>query len=137
MDHALLHIRARAHDHQLAVDGRVRPLRCVMSACMPANATASRAPARELYPEQELTILDAGSNWIESHAAEHPALAAALEDGALAKQAGKVTMLWRRACEQRVAELRRSDAIRIQARACVSRCAACFRPAERVACRRR
>jgi hypothetical protein len=72
--------------------------------------------------------------WIEAHAAEHPALAAVLEDGALQQQAGKVTMLWRRANEQRVVQLRRTEGIRTQARAlscrkaCVPACSAVCAP---------
>jgi hypothetical protein len=51
---------------------------------------------------------------VEAYAAAHPALAAALEDGALRQRAKQVTMLWKRANEQRVAELRRADGIRAQ-----------------------
>jgi hypothetical protein len=60
--------------------------------------------------------------WIEAHAAEHPALAAVLADGALQEHARKVTMLWKRANEQRVVELRRTEGIRTQAR-CFCVCA--------------
>jgi hypothetical protein len=51
---------------------------------------------------------------LEGYSAEHPALAAALEDGALRQRAKQVTMLWKRANEQRVADLRRADGIRMQ-----------------------
>jgi hypothetical protein len=51
---------------------------------------------------------------VEAYAAAHPALAAALEDDALRQRAKQVTMLWKRANEQRVAELRRADGIRTQ-----------------------
>jgi hypothetical protein len=59
--------------------------------------------------------LHAGAReWIEAHAAEHPALAAVLADGAVQEQARKVTMLWKRANEQRVVQLRRTVGIRTQ-----------------------
>ena len=66
----------------------------------------------EMYPPEERTIVDAAREWVEAHAAEHPGLAAALEDGAVKKRAGQVTLQWRRACEARVGELRRSEPIR-------------------------
>ena len=66
----------------------------------------------DLYPAQERTIVDGAREWVERCAAERPALAELLSTGALQKRASAVTMLWRRACDQRVAELRRSKAIR-------------------------
>jgi hypothetical protein len=56
----------------------------------------------------------AAREWIEGHAAEHPALAAALQGPALWDQAEHVCKLWHRASEARVAQLRRSTAIRSQ-----------------------
>jgi hypothetical protein len=44
---------------------------------------------------------------------EHPALAEALADGEVQKRASKITILWHRANEQRIADLRRADAIRV------------------------
>ena len=68
----------------------------------------------DLYPEQERTIVDGAREWIEAYAAEHPALASALADGSVRKSAEKVTILWHRATERRVSELRRARAIRTQ-----------------------
>jgi hypothetical protein len=65
----------------------------------------------EIYPEEERTIVDAGREWLEAHAEEHPALAEALEDGKLMKRAVTVTGLWRKVNKRRVHELRRSKAI--------------------------
>jgi hypothetical protein len=65
----------------------------------------------EIYPEEERTIVDAGREWLETHADEHPALAAALEDGKLVKRAATVTGVWRKVTKRRVHELRRSKAI--------------------------
>ena len=59
-------------------------------------------------------MVDAGREWIERYAEEQPALKAALADGAVERRAHRVTTLWHRACEERVAELRRSEAIRSQ-----------------------
>jgi hypothetical protein len=68
----------------------------------------------ELYPSRERTIVDAAREWVKTYAAARPALAAALADGALQRRARRVTTLWHRACEERVAELRRSEPIRAQ-----------------------
>ena len=68
----------------------------------------------DLYPEEERTIVDGAREWIESHALEHPGLAAVLEDGSVKRRAEKVTILWHRAAELRVLELRRAPAIRTQ-----------------------
>jgi hypothetical protein len=65
----------------------------------------------EPYPAIERTMVDAGREWVEAQAAETPSLAAALEDGALAKAATRAMTLWHRAWERRVDELRRADAI--------------------------
>jgi hypothetical protein len=40
-----------------------------------------------------------------------------LEDGVLQRQAGRITMLWHRATDKRVGQLRHSEAVRSQARA--------------------
>ena len=66
----------------------------------------------DLYPHEERTIVDAAREWVERCAEERPALAELLATGALQKRAGAATLLWRRACDQRVSELRRSKAIR-------------------------
>jgi len=65
----------------------------------------------DIYPEAERTIVDAGREWIEQHAAEHPALAEALADGLLEKRAKAITVAWHATQERRVEELRRSDGI--------------------------
>jgi hypothetical protein len=75
---------------------------------------ARRQGDGELYPETELTIVDAAEDWLAAYAAQHPALAAALADGALQMRAARTTLLWRRACAQRVSELRRSKGLRSQ-----------------------
>ena len=64
----------------------------------------------DLYPKEEHTMVDAGYLWIEAHAAKHPALAAALEDGLLEKAAKRTTTQWHRAWKRRVGELRRAEA---------------------------
>ena len=66
----------------------------------------------DLYPREERTIVDGAREWVEACAAKSPALAELLATGAMQKRASSVTQLWRRACDQRVAELRRSKAIR-------------------------
>jgi hypothetical protein len=65
----------------------------------------------DLYPAEERTIVDAGREWLEAYAKEHPALADALTDGALAKAASRTVLQWHKAWEGRVNELRRTDAI--------------------------
>jgi hypothetical protein len=65
----------------------------------------------DLYPEVEHTIVDAGREWLAGYAAERPALAEALEDGAVERAAQRAVRLWHRAWDARVNELRRSDAI--------------------------
>ena len=66
------------------------------------------------FEGEERTIVDAAREWVERHAAERPALEAAIRDGKLWKRAKRVTRLWRRATETRVAQLRASKAIRSQ-----------------------
>ncbi len=62
--------------------------------------------------------MDVGREWICSYAKERPALAAALVDDASAqsvrKRAKRTVCKWRAACEWRVGELRRTQAIRAQ-----------------------
>jgi len=65
----------------------------------------------DTYPEEERTIVDAGREWIERHAIEHPALAEALADGLLEKRAKTIIHAWHATQERRVEELRRSDGI--------------------------
>lgn len=66
----------------------------------------------DLYTREERTVVDGAREWVESCAADRPALAEMLASGVLQKRASATTLLWRRACDQRVAELRRSKAIR-------------------------
>ena len=66
----------------------------------------------ELYPQQERTVVDAGRQWLESRAEEHPALAAALAGDALERSADRAVAKWHRAWAERVGELRRSTTIR-------------------------
>ena len=68
----------------------------------------------DLYPEKERTIVDSGLEWVEAYATQHDALADALADGGISRRASRAVKLWRRACDKRVAELRRSDAMRAQ-----------------------
>jgi hypothetical protein len=69
----------------------------------------------DLYPEREMTVVDAGHAWVERQAAECPALADVLADGALAAAARRATRRWHAAAEARVAALRRSQAVRANA----------------------
>ena len=66
----------------------------------------------DLYEPTETTIVDAAFLWVAALAAEQPALAAALESGAVLKEARRVTAHWHQAFEQRVGDLRRAEAIR-------------------------
>ena len=68
----------------------------------------------DLYPEKERTIVDAAREWIEAYADEHPALESVLADGSVQKFAGKVTLAWHRAAEERTTELRHTRAMREQ-----------------------
>ena len=68
----------------------------------------------DLYPEEERTIVDGAREWIEAYALEHPALASVLADGTVRRAAEKTTILWHRAAERRVLELRQAPAIRMQ-----------------------
>jgi hypothetical protein len=63
----------------------------------------------DLYAEREQTIVDAGRLYVEKLAQEKPALAEALATGAVRMAAKRTTRLWKRACEMRVAELRRGE----------------------------
>ncbi len=58
--------------------------------------------------------MDAGRQWIQSYASERPMLAAALMDDSVRKRSKRIVRAWRQACELRVAELRRTKAIREQ-----------------------
>jgi hypothetical protein len=62
----------------------------------------------------ERTLVDAAREWIDAHAAEHPALAALLRTPELWKVAANTVHVWHRASEARVAELRSSKAVRAQ-----------------------
>ena len=68
----------------------------------------------DLYPEEERTIVDGAREWIEAYAAEHPALASVLADGSVRRSAEKTSILWHRAAERRILELRKAPAIRKQ-----------------------
>ena len=70
----------------------------------------------DLYEPQERTIVDAGRQWIERYANERPALAAVLADDVVRKRAKRTVRAWRVACEWRVGQLRRTQAIRTQVR---------------------
>ena len=59
-------------------------------------------------------MVDAGREYVERCASEHAALAAVLADGTVRLAAKRTARLWKRACEQRVAELRRSQALTAQ-----------------------
>jgi hypothetical protein len=65
----------------------------------------------DLYPAEEVTMVDAADAWVAAHAAARPALAAALADGAVAAAAARAVTAWHRAWERRVSELRRSEAV--------------------------
>ena len=58
--------------------------------------------------------MDAGREWIEAQAAEWPMLATALENGKVIEAARTTTREWNRAWEQRVNELRATQALRHQ-----------------------
>jgi hypothetical protein len=68
----------------------------------------------DIYDDPERTIVDAGREWVERYAVERPQLAAALADGSMRLAAKRTTRLWRRACAERVAQLRRSEALTSQ-----------------------
>ena len=59
----------------------------------------------------ERTIVDAGYLWLEEQASNYPALAALLEDGSLKKRAQNATARWQAVLGNRVAEIRRAEAI--------------------------
>ena len=65
-------------------------------------------------PEQEWTIVDAAFAWLSRHGREHPTLGALLDDGSLLRRARRITLLWHRATEVRINQLRRSEAVRSQ-----------------------
>ncbi len=67
-----------------------------------------------LYPEAEKTIVDGGREWVERYAAEHPRLAAALRDGRVEEQARQLAGQWKRANEECMSKLRRSNGIRAE-----------------------
>ena len=63
----------------------------------------------DIYEERERTVVDAGREWVERYADDKPALKETLASGAVRLAAERVTALWRRASEMRVAELRRGE----------------------------
>ena len=68
----------------------------------------------DLYLSPERTIVDGAYDWLARYSAERPALQQLLADNSLRKRAKRLTRMWRRACEMRIKELRRSDAISAQ-----------------------
>jgi hypothetical protein len=90
--------------------GRVWTTMCCMALLETLNVSYLWTDG-ELYPAIARTMVDAAREWVEARAAETPSLAAALEDGALAKAATRAMTLWHRAWERRVNDLRRADAI--------------------------
>lgn len=68
----------------------------------------------DLYEPQEKTIVDSAYEWIAVMMETQPALAAALEEGAVLKKAQWVTKKWHLAFVRRVDELRRAEAVRSQ-----------------------
>ena len=78
------------------------------------SLTARRAACLAADEDPERTVVDVGREWVEAYAAERPALEAALADGAVRLAAKRTTRRWQRACEQRVRELRRGEAVRSQ-----------------------
>ena len=68
----------------------------------------------DLYLSPERTIVDGAYDWLARYSAERPALQELLADNSLRKRAKRLSRMWRRACETRIKELRRSDAISAQ-----------------------
>ncbi len=66
----------------------------------------------DTYEDPERTIVDAGREWVEAHAAAHPALFEALVDGSVSRRARATVALWSDTNLQRIQDLRRSAAIR-------------------------
>jgi hypothetical protein len=86
---------------------------CAARARLPACPPPLRHLLRSFCVANEPCNRCAGAReWVEAHAAEHPELAAALEDGSAMKRARAVTFLWKRATETRVTNLRKSTALR-------------------------
>jgi hypothetical protein len=83
-------------------------------ACVRAHLFGALTSAKPARRNGALPQRAVAREWMECYAAEHPALAATLEDGALHQRAEQVTLLWKRANEQRVVQLRRADGIRVQ-----------------------
>ena len=70
--------------------------------------------AGDLYQTPERTIVDGAYDWLARYSETRPALKQMLADDSLRKRAKRLTRVWRRACEMRIKELRKSDAIRAQ-----------------------
>ena len=68
----------------------------------------------DTYADRQKTIVDAGRLYVAKLAAEKPALAEALASSAVRLAAKRTTALWKRACDMRVAELRRAEPITSQ-----------------------
>ena len=101
--------KLRAADTTIDV-ARVWTTLCCVEALSRMNASWVWGDG-DIYEEHERTIVDAGREWVQRYAEEMPALKAALADGGMERAAQRATMRWHRACEQRIAEVRRSEAI--------------------------
>jgi hypothetical protein len=100
----------RAADPELLVERVWTTLCCI--AFLETLNVCWLATDGDLYPAEERTVVDASREWLDRYAKEQPALAAALADGALADAAARTVVVWHRAWERRVEELRRSTPIR-------------------------
>ena len=101
--------KLRAADPTLDV-ARVWTTMCCVRALARMNASWVWGDG-DIYEERERTIVDAGREWVQSYAEDKPALKEALADGGMERAAQRATARWHRACEQRIAEVRRSEAI--------------------------
>ena len=101
--------KLRAADATMDV-ARVWTTLCCVEALSRMNASWVWGDG-DIYEEHERTIVDAGREWVERYAEEKPALKEALADGGMERAAQRATLRWHRACELRIAEVRRSEAI--------------------------
>ncbi len=76
-----------------------------------AHVSTPRQGDGDIYAAEETTIVDKAREWVEGCAAAHPALEAALADGAVQRAATRAVQRWREAWLQSVSDLRRSDAV--------------------------
>ena len=87
---------------------RVWTTQCVITLLQSINVCWLATDGEE-FPETERTIVDAAYAWLEAQANDHPALKSVLDDGAAA--ASRVVPLWHRAWLNRIAVVRRSEAV--------------------------